>query len=143
MTDHITSRLSILLLSGMLGLAGCGGSAGDLPELASVTGIVIQNGQPVHGAEVNFRPLGKEAQGLASAVTDESGHFELRYSAEQLGAVVGENQIVLTVYGERGPSEVEGELGPPLKPPREFDLGQKTVPTDGLDEMKLEVPSRT
>lgn len=116
---------------------GCGGPPSDLPNLANVTGKLEFRGQPVSGAEVRFIPVEGEG-GLSEATTDDLGNFELSYNAEKMGAVIGSHKVKVTVYGERGPSE-NGMPGPPLAPPKEFDLGAHEVAADG-SAISLEIP---
>ena len=113
----------------VVGISGCGGGVSDMPKLASASGTLMMKGQPLANAEVRFIPM--SAGGPSNATTDENGNFEMRYSATEMGAVVGRHAVDVTVYGKRGPVEVEGELGPPLEPPKEFKLGQFTVEPEG------------
>jgi hypothetical protein len=67
-------------------LAGCGGG----PALVEVHGTLTHKGNPVANAVVHFLPEnGRPSSGL----TDEQGHFTLKYDAGHDGTLVGK-QIV-------------------------------------------------
>ncbi|HBN75747.1 MAG TPA: hypothetical protein DD473_08005 [Planctomycetaceae bacterium] len=136
------TRLQFLcLMSTLLMILGCGEGTDQLP-LASVSGVLMKNGTPVPNAEIRFKPKSVKAR-MSQAITDENGVFELQYSQTDKGAVVGEHDVMVTIYGKRGPSEIEGQPGPPLQPPKEYVLGIKTIPEEGAENLTLEVPSRS
>jgi hypothetical protein len=65
-------------------------SKSDLPPLIEVTGQVIQDGQPLADAVVEFYPTsGKRSV----AFTDEEGKFELLYDKDVKGAVAGSHTV--------------------------------------------------
>lgn len=72
---------------------GCGGGA-DLPDLGKVSGTVTIDGTPTADIMVQFSPV--EGGRTSTGVTDSSGHYELDYSAEAKGAVVGKNKVTLS-----------------------------------------------
>lgn len=78
-----------LTVSGALlgSLAGCGSS--EVP-LSPVRGRVLLNGQPLVDAIVEFQPTGKAP---SIGVTDEDGYYQLQYSKDRWGAVVGEHLV--------------------------------------------------
>tara|TARA_R100000750_G_scaffold49652_1_gene34514 strand:- start:476 stop:862 length:387 start_codon:yes stop_codon:yes gene_type:complete len=128
-------------MSALLMMTGCGETSDQLP-LASVSGVLMKNGAPVPNAEIRFKPKTVKAK-MSQATTDENGAFELNYSQSEKGAVVGEHDVMVTIYGKRGPSDVEGQLGPPLEPPKEYVLGMKTVPEEGAENLTLEIPAKS
>ncbi len=65
--------LSVFLAVGTLFL-GCGGGAGDAPDLVGATGTVLVNGKPLAGATVTF-VIDKSP--LAIGITDAEGKFSL------------------------------------------------------------------
>lgn len=76
-------------------LIGCGDGQ-PVIEVAPVTGVVTQAGQPVSDASITFYP----ASGRPSAATTNSeGRFELKYSADKAGAVVGSHTVAIQVGG--------------------------------------------
>jgi hypothetical protein len=76
-----------------LGLSIGGCSHGDGPELGSVRGTVSLDGQPVAGARVTFW-LGKGRPSIG--FTDEAGRYQLRYTVNQDGALIGEHRVYIS-----------------------------------------------
>ena len=69
---------------------GCGTSG---PELGSVSGTVTLDGVPLSGVLVVFNPgNSRPSEGL----TDANGYYELRYTREQSGAIVGQHKVLIT-----------------------------------------------
>lgn len=91
-----------LALASVLLLVGCGGGS-DLPELGEVTGVVTLDGQPVSGAQVQFIP---QSGRPSSGETDASGKYELHYTADVAGAVLGSHTVKINtaVDGRDDPS---------------------------------------
>ncbi|MCG6156417.1 carboxypeptidase-like regulatory domain-containing protein [Rubinisphaera margarita] len=86
--------------------------------MSSVSGTVTLDGQPLEGATVTFIP----AEGRSSTgVTDASGNYTLKYSADRDGAVPGQHQVTITT--ERALSGGEGDQ--PLVEAREELLPPK------------------
>lgn len=72
----------------LTGIAGCGSSG---PELGLVEGEVRLNGHPVSDVLVEFQP---EADGSPSlGTTDEDGRFQLRFTRDRWGAVLGRHTV--------------------------------------------------
>ncbi len=88
-------------------LAGCG--TGNL-STAVVTGQVLQDGAPVSGAQVIFRP---ETGPAATGDLDGEGRFELITAAPGDGAVVGAHSVIV-VPKTQGVSLAPGQ--PPTRP---------------------------
>jgi hypothetical protein len=71
-------------------IAGCFGRG---PELAPVTGKVTLDGEPLEGAQVEFKPM----QGNPSyGTTDGQGNYVLKYTKDKAGAVVGSHVVRIT-----------------------------------------------
>lgn len=83
-------------------LLGCGGRS-DLPDLGDVQGVVTLDGQPVSGAQVQFIP---ESGRPSTAETGEDGNYQLQYTADVSGAVVGAHTVKINtaVDGRDDPS---------------------------------------
>lgn len=76
---------------------GCGGE--DVPETAEVSGVVLYNGQPVAGAEVNFYP----AEGHpGTGRTEPDGRFVLTTYDPEDGAVLGKHTVTVQLFPEEG-----------------------------------------
>lgn len=97
----------LILLAGTL---GCGGSDG--PELATVRGRVTLGGKPLAEATVLFVP---EAGRASTGVTDKDGHYELGYTRDRNGAVLGKHQVQIGTYVHENE---EGETVPETVPAR-------------------------
>jgi hypothetical protein len=69
-------------------LSGCG--AEDAPELGTVSGTVKLDGKPLPNASVVFDP---EQGSISMGRTDDAGHYELRYSFDEMGAVPGKHTV--------------------------------------------------
>jgi hypothetical protein len=69
---------------------GCGGAAG--PELAEVTGKVSLDGQALAKVSLQFIPEG-DTGSPSYGVTNAEGEYELLFSAERSGAMVGKYQV--------------------------------------------------
>jgi hypothetical protein len=95
---------SAAALAVALALAGCSKSS---PDLVTVEGEVLLNGQPLPNATVTFVPMieGFGAEYMASGVSDEKGHFKVVCPGKN-GAPVGENRVTVT-----NPSPPEGARG--------------------------------
>jgi hypothetical protein len=79
-------RIGCLIAAGAC--LGCGGAAGDTPELNHVRGRVTLDGKPLPNASVVFTP---RAGGRSTySITDEHGDYELGYSTAAEGTPPGE-----------------------------------------------------
>ena len=87
---------SILCLSGLVMLAGCGNDEeGEFPERVRASATVIYNGQPVEGAHVTFAPQtrgGKPAFGS----TDSRGFVKLASFGVKDGAMAGKYAVMVS-----------------------------------------------
>ena len=73
----------------ILVVSGCGQSG---PKLGSVTGTVTLDGKPVQGALVTF--LSKAENGSSSfGKTDTNGKYQLEFSTERFGAMLGAHEV--------------------------------------------------
>jgi hypothetical protein len=84
--------------------------------VGTVGGTVTLNGQPLPEARVSFQPQ----QGSPSlGVTDALGRYELRYTRELMGAVVGEHAVSISTFRTGSPvSDPPVERRSELVPPR-------------------------
>ena len=83
----IVRSLHIIGMVSLLAVAGCGGNS----DLASVTGTVTLDGEPLEGAAVVFAPT--SAGATAYGRTDAQGRYEMMFSDDEKGAWLGENIV--------------------------------------------------
>jgi len=84
------------------------GCSQDGPPIADVEGQVLLDGSPLPDATVTFQPNQPGRQSVG--VTDESGHFDLRYSGTRTGALVGEHTVKISTYQAPHPAGPNGEM---------------------------------
>jgi hypothetical protein len=104
--------------------AGCGSSG---PNLATVSGRVTLDGDPVSSAMVMFQP---DASGSPSyGATDQDGRYELGYKRGQQGAMIGRHTV--RIEAEK---VIAGPNGEPMKRPKPVPSRYSTT-----SELKREV----
>lgn len=88
--------------------SGCGGGAGDAPELAAVTGKITVAGEAVSGGTITFTPdNSKGTNGPASGgEIGADGTYTLYGPGGAPGAVIGSHKV--TVVCAADPGEVSG-----------------------------------
>jgi len=81
-------------------LSGCGESVTPPHEdLVPISGTVRLGGQPLAGVHVAFVPVGMTKGQGASAVTDETGEYELIHNAtQQFGVATGDYVVQFTKW---------------------------------------------
>lgn len=80
-----------------------------------MTGVIKLDGKPFAAAEVTFEPkAGRASHGR----TDDSGRFELRYTREEMGAVVGPHTVRILSLTEVTLPDGRFETRPQIVPPR-------------------------
>jgi hypothetical protein len=120
--------LSVLVASVIIG--GCGGAGGGV-DLVPVTGAVVQDGQPVAGADVMFMPQGAAP---SSGRTGPDGRFELTFNDGRPGAVAGKHHVLITIPGPDTPPPTGEEEGPPVAAPTpEFHKDAQVQPSGEND----------
>ena len=116
------------------GMCGCGGDE----RLASVSGRVTVNGQPVEGLTVTFTPLDEESR-PSSGTCDGQGHYQAMFTRGQAGATVGRNQVSFSAPFDpetRGPAfAIPAEYG--AESTREFTV---TTGRNTHVDFDLEIP---
>jgi hypothetical protein len=92
-------------------LAGCNRG----PQLAPVRGRVTLDGKAIESAEVKFQPAdGRTSHGI----TDANGRFELRYTRDEMGALVGPHTVRILSATEVTLPNGQFQLRPQLVPAR-------------------------
>lgn len=127
----------------LLTFSGCGGGPADQPDLGSLTGTIKVDGQPKEGLEVTFEP---ESGRPSIGTTDASGNFEVRYTANEMGAKIGKGVIRVVEpeagdgesYGAEGEQEDEGNDGS-YGDENQSIPAQYNVEAPGNPEMNIEV----
>ncbi|MCA9231118.1 MAG: hypothetical protein KDA57_10725 [Planctomycetales bacterium] len=135
-------KLSLLVLLLLL-LAGCGSND---HQLATVSGVVTLDGEPLVGGVVNFQPVaGGEANvGVGStARTDEQGRFELHTIDNHPGAVVGSHRVRIYSYSPESAPVGDTDTGEPQeRVPHRYNYRSKVffeVPAEGTSEANFEL----
>ena len=86
----------------LLTLVGCGGSENDL---ASVTGTITLDGDPLPDAFVVFAPTSGGTTSYGR--TDSAGHYEMMFTDDEKGAWLGVNRVEINT-GDVGAAEEGG-----------------------------------
>lgn len=84
--------LAAITLLGTLLAVGCSETNDDL---ASVTGTVRLNGEPLPDTVIQFSPTGSTGS-VSMGITDSSGNYEMLFTMTQKGASLGENLVRIT-----------------------------------------------
>jgi len=88
------------------------------PELAPVAGTVTLDGEPLAGAQVEFKPMkGNPSYGT----TDERGRYELKYTKDKTGAVVGGHVVRITTQTTVVDPETGTESQIPQRVPAKYN----------------------
>lgn len=127
-------RLSTVLTLALL-MAGCGGGAGERPEIAKVKGTVLYKGQPVSGANVNF--YNESAPRAAYAITNEKGEFELTTFEPKDGAVLGDHVVTVSKADQVAAQQTSANA-----PPSAEDLTGMYVETKDAAKDANTLPSK-
>lgn len=136
-----------LLITFVLGLAGCGSSA----RLAPVSGKVTLDGQPLANAHIAFQPMaatGTDAgAGGSYAVTDTQGQYTLHtFEGDQPGAAVGKHRVEINPKTESSDAEPRlHSAKPPVIVPAKYNrLSELTfdVPAAGSSAANFDLTSR-
>ncbi len=122
--------IRVLLLC-LAGLAGCGGS--DV-SIGTVAGIVTLDGSPIRGATVIFSPNGGRP---SSGETDDEGHYNLRYKAGVMGALIGSHKVRVATLQLNADGRVVREEEIPAKYNMKTSLTKEVK--SGFNKINLEL----
>lgn len=103
-----------LLVFALVLFVGCAESKPDRPKTYPVSGTVTYKGEPVAGANLNFRLA--DGKSFAMARTDASGKYELMTFEAGDGALPGEYKVGITQYettATTGPGMDDAAYGSP------------------------------
>ncbi len=109
----INRLIAISLVSCVL-MCGCN----DGPAVAPVTGLVTQNGEPLVGAMIEFQP---DSGAPSYGYTDETGHYEIQYQVDQMGALLGHHYVSVTTAGEKTDPKTDTTVNVPESVPRKYN----------------------
>ena len=119
---------SVLLLA-LLSVYGCGGG-----NIAPVTGTVKLDGQPLEGANVTFWPMDAKTDRPSGGVTDSSGQYRLMYTADEPGALIGQQKVEIStaVSSEEGttPERLPARYNSSTELTAEVTSGRNTIDFD-------------
>jgi hypothetical protein len=122
---------------------GCGKAY----QVAPVSGRVTLEGKPMGFVTVSFSSKADKTWPSAVGVTDEEGKFTLQLATRDndVGAIVGDNNVLITGGAHRGAKKVI-ERGPPRSPvPAKYGTDGAlsfTVPPRGTSEANFELTSK-
>lgn len=162
--SRIHSLAALVLATSLFCCSGCGGGV-DGPPMASASGVVTLDGNPVEGATVSFTPKGKGTVSLA--MTGADGRFKMMTAAGKDGAAVGEHGVTVTLtvmpdlqaqgsaddlatpqaFETSGGTKAPEEQKPLHLVPQKYNSSQTsglsvTVPDGGASDIKLELTSK-
>lgn len=133
MKQNIITKTALLLSFMWTPVApGCGGPA----NVASVTGTVTLDGQPLADATVTFVPV--EASGtLSRGTTDAVGRYQLVYDSSYNGAAIGEYTVSISTFSSGLPDADPPQPKIPEKVPAKYNLNSelKAAVTGGRNEL--------
>ena len=115
-------------------LVGCGGGPSDQPDLAPVSGKVTVGGQPLSNAIVTFTPVSEGRP--SSGATDAQGAFELQYTANAEGAMIGQHTVTITLVQ---PDDDDTPVDPSKLPPAATDGSVKKEVKAGSNDITIEL----
>lgn len=131
-------RCGVLLL--FLSLVGCFGGPGV--PVSAVSGVVTQAGQPISGATVTFYPeTGRPSVGM----TDETGRYELQFTQDVNGAMIGMHRVSISYGGPPPPGESGSNSGGGTKrsrrilPPTNVDWPDRVEVTDSANTIDFDL----
>ncbi len=140
------SKSALLMTIVAFGLAGCGSGKAGIP-LASVTGVVTLDGQPVEGAVVQFNPAqgqivadkNEPGGGGSFGLTDASGKYTLKFDTQREGAVIGVHSVSVA-----RPARNDEEALKPDPIPAKYNLQSKLSAEvkEGANVHNLELSSK-
>lgn len=118
------------------------------PGLTTVTGTITLDGKPMPGVLVTFAPL---AGSPSYGKTDVQGKYELWYTDDKKGAMLGKHDVMLEVQklsaSEIAEMKAEGQTvdtSPTIPIPRKY-LGANALSAevvDGQNEIDFELTSK-
>lgn len=117
----------------LLLIAGCSNTS----DVQPVSGTITLDGQPLAGVMVRFTPQSGEKRTTSLGKTDEQGHYELRYTSQQQGALLGIHKVqVVNIDGLPEPGIPQAR-----KVPKQYDVESELIaevtPSDNVFNFEL------
>ena len=109
------------------------------PKLGTVTGTVTLDGEPLENAEVVFQPTGGSP---SVATTDSAGQYELEYTKDKPGAVVGTHIVRITTQ-TTSIDESGNEVQIPQRVPERYNYRSELFREVKPGENKIDFPLET
>ncbi|MFH1267628.1 MAG: carboxypeptidase regulatory-like domain-containing protein [Planctomycetota bacterium] len=121
----LSSRTALILASLCVSSLAAGCADGG-PKLGQVSGTVTLDGQPLAPAKVEFQP--QEAGGSPSyGTTDESGRYELTFSLDRPGAMIGKHLVRITTYRQLSSQDPGGPGELPERVPPKYNANSELI----------------
>lgn len=138
-TSFVSIQSFMLLLS--VSLSGCGSS--DSLPLSSVSGQVTLDGEPLAGAQVVFQPADEQGT-YSTARTDQRGHYTLRYSRRQQGALQGLHKVSISTEVRDAEDENGNSTTIPERVPAQYNRKSNLVKQvdSGYNKIDLQLSSQ-
>ena len=144
----MNSRFAIGAIFVLALTAGCGPSS----DMGYVSGVVTLDGEPVGNASVTFYQVG--ARPSVGTTDNVDGSYELVYTREKMGALIGEHKV--TIFQEEADrpvffkgQEAPADTGPEFKVvkiPRKYSDREKTDLTatvvNGSNEFNFDLKTK-
>lgn len=132
--------LSLSIMAALLGILAMTVGCGD-PNMGRVYGTVTLDGQPLDGAMVTFAPAeggGRPAAGR----TDNRGRYQLVFSRDARGALVGPHRVSISTYNEL-PGEDGDDQVIPERVPAQYNVQSELTRTveRGSNEFNFDLQS--
>lgn len=142
--------MKTLKLAAYLGCAAliavCFGCAGE-PDVYNVEGTLSYQGKPLPNVMIYFSPI--DGRRRSAGETDENGHFKLRYTGMEDGAVPGEHTVFVEYIPSNeegmaileGRAKIKGMMGEVLEKYGSLDKSDYHVTVDKrFDDLKIDLP---
>ncbi|WP_146115540.1 MULTISPECIES: DUF4198 domain-containing protein [Pirellulaceae] len=130
---YLSGLATLLATFLVLFIGGCSNSS----DVQPVSGTVTLDGQPLAGVMVRFTPQTGEKRTTSLGKTDEQGRYELRYTSQQQGALIGIHKVqVVNIDGLPEPGMPKAQ-----KVPKQYDvqseLTAEVTPSENIFNFEL------
>lgn len=145
MYEKLSHTIAMLIAILFVSTAGCFGSGSA--NLGRVEGTLLDDGKPVSGAKITFYPTGGRP---SFGSTDADGHFELKYSSDTMGAMVGTHEVRISTMssgsapqplGGAAPNKMPKSAGPAI--PKQYNWPKTVEVTSGENEVSFDLKEAT